>query len=89
MVGHVPAFRACKTVAFFQTPLALEVVGVWAVEDKIEPLYLVAIIVYQVIVPVPAVILYILYPDLDAVSGVMFPALPLIVKPALAADALG
>jgi hypothetical protein len=57
IVGHVPAFRAFKTVAFFQIPLALEIVGVCAVDDRMEPLYLVAIIVYQVIVPVPAVIL--------------------------------
>jgi hypothetical protein len=56
--GHVPAFNACKTVTFFQMPLALEVVGVCAVDDKIEPLYLVAIVVYQEIEPVPAVNLY-------------------------------
>jgi hypothetical protein len=53
--GHVPAFNACKTVTFFQMPLALEVVGVCAVDDRIEPLYLVAIFVYQEIAPVPAV----------------------------------
>jgi hypothetical protein len=54
-IGHVPAFNACKTVAIFQTPLALDVDVGCAVDDRIEPLYLVAIFVYQVIVPVPAV----------------------------------
>jgi hypothetical protein len=56
--GHNPAFNACKTVAIFQTPLELAIVGVCAVDDMMEPLYLVAIFVYQEIVPVPAVNLY-------------------------------
>ena len=81
--GHVPAFCACSTVTFFQIPLALTTEIACAVEDRIEPLYLVAIVVYHVIVPVPAVILYILYPGLDVVSGVLLPALPLTVKPIL------
>jgi hypothetical protein len=88
-LGHAPALSACRTVAFFQIPLALLRLVGCAADERIEPLYRIDIFAHHVIVPVPAVILYILNPERETVSGVVFPALPLTVSPALTAEALG